>query len=158
MNMAFLGNEKRTDVSSAADRPLYRALAIGDYPSAWLLARPLLEPGRVDCLSASTAFNCGLCLFLLEEYERALVPLKRAEQFLGSPAGLNAAERKGFLQAVTASKDAVLLPLDPEGGEGMERYYLIRVRWLTALCLIRLNRRKEAAPVLRFLEQYHIEL
>ena len=158
MDMAFLGNGKGTEISSAADSPLYRALAIGDYPGAWLLARPLLEPGRVDHLSASTAFNCGLCLFLLEEYERALVPLKRAEQFLGSTAGLNAAERKGFLQAVTASKDTVLLPLDPEGGDGMERYYLIRVRWLTALCLIRLERRQEAAPILRFLEQYHIEI
>ncbi len=155
--MAFLENGKGTEISSTADGPLYRALATGDYPGAWLLARPLLEPGRVEQLSASAAFNCGLCLFLLEEYERALAPLKRAEQILGSPAGLSAAERKGFQQAVAASKDTVLLPLDPDGGEGMERYYLIRVRWLTALCLLRLERRQEAAPILRFLEQYHIE-
>lgn len=154
--MAFLENGRGAEISSDADRSLYRALAAGDYPGAWLLARPLLEPGRVDWLSAPTAFNCGLCLFLLEEYERVMVPLKRAEQSLGSPAGLSAAERKGFLQAVEASRDTALLPLDPEGGEGMERYYLIRVRWLTALCLIRLDRRQEAAPVLRFLEQYHI--
>lgn len=156
--MAFLENGKRAEISFAADRALYRALAAGDYPGAWLLACPLLEPGRVDRLPASTAFNCGLCLFLLEEYEHALVPLKRAEQFLGSPAGLNAAERKGFLQAVAVSKDTVLLPLDPEGAEGMERYYLIRVRWLTALCLICLDRRQEAAPALRFLEQYQIKI
>lgn len=156
--MAFLENGKDTRICSAVDRLLFRALATGDYPGAWLLACPLLEPGRVDGLSAPTAFNCGLCLFLLDEYEHALVLLRRAEQFLGSPAGLNAAERKGFLHAVAASKDTVLLPLDPEGGEGMERYYLIRVRWLTAMCLIRLDRRQEAAPVLRFLGQYHIEL
>ena len=152
--MVILGNEK----GNGADRPLYRALAIGDYPGAWLLARPLLEPGREDCLSASTAFNCGLCLFMLEEYERALMPLRRAERLLGSPAGLNVAERKGFLQAVSVSKNTALLPLDPEGEEGMGRYCLIRVRWLTALCLVRLERKQEAAPVLRFLQQYHIEI
>lgn len=140
------------------DRPLYRALAAGDYPGAWLLARPLLEMGRVENLSAATAFNCGLCLFHVGEYEQTLVLLKQAEQSLGSPVGLSAAQRKGFLQAVAASKDTALLPLDPEGGEGMAWYYLLRVRWLTALCLIRLERRQEAAPVLRFLEQYHIEL
>lgn len=140
------------------DRPLYRALAAGDYPSAWLLARPFLEPARVESLSAVTVFNCGLCLFCTGEYENALVLLEQAGQSLGSPAGLNAAERKGFLQAVTASKDTALLPLDPGGGGGMEWYYLFRVRWLTALCLIRLDRRQEAAPVLRFLKQYHIEI
>ncbi len=156
--MAFLENGKGTEICPAADRPLYRALAAGDYAGAWLLACPLLEPGRLDGLSVPTAFNCGLCLFWLGEYERALVLLEQAEQSLGSPVGLNAVERKGFLQAVSASKDTALLPLDPEGGEGMERYYLIRVRWLTALCLTRLDRRQEAAPVLRFLEQYHIEI
>lgn len=140
------------------DRPLYRALAAGDYPGAWLLARPLLEPARVESLSAATAFNCGLCLFCTGEYEQALMLLEQAGESLGRPAGLSTTERKGFLQAVAASKDTALLPLDPGGGEGMEWYYLIRVRWLTALCLIRLDRRQEAAPVLRFLKQYHIEI
>ena len=156
--MDFLENGKGAEISSAVDGPLYRALAIGDYPGAWLLAHPLLEPGRVERLSAATAFNCGLCLFLLEEYERALMSLKRAEQFLGSPAGFGAAERKGFLQAVAASKDTALLPLDPESGEGMGRYYLMRVRWLTALCLIRLDREQEPHTILRFLNQYHIQI
>lgn len=156
--MAFLGNGKETERIPAVDGPLYRALAAGDYPGAWLLARPLLEPGRVERLSAPTAFNCGLCLFLLAEYERALVPLRRTEQFLGSLAGLNTSERKGFIQAVAISKDTAMLPLDPESGEGMERYFLIRVRWLIALCLIQLERKQEAASILRFLEQYHIEL
>lgn len=156
--MTFLGNERGTEIAFTAEGPLYRALAIGDYPSAWLLARPLLEQGRMERLTVPTAFNCGLCLFLLGEYERALTPLKWAEQLLGSPDGLNAAERKGFIQAAAASKDTALLPLDPAWGEGMERYSLIRARWLIALCLINLDRRREAAPLLRFLEQYHIEI
>ena len=102
-----------------------------------------------------TMFNCSLCLFRLEEYERALTLLKRAERMLGSAAGLNTAERKLFVQAVETT-DAALLPLDPEWGSEMERYALIRVRWLTALCLLRLGREQEAVPILRFLAQYHI--
>lgn len=137
------------------DGSLYRALALGDLPGAWLLARPLLEPGRAECLSAPTLFNCGLCLFRLEEYERALTLLKRAERLLGSAAGPDTAERRLFVQALEAT-DAALLPLDPEWGPGLERYALIRVRWLTALCLLRLGREQEAAPILRFLAQYHI--
>ena len=137
------------------DAPLYRALALGDLPGAWLLARPLLEPGRTECLNVFTAFNCSLCLFRLEEYERALTLLKRAERLFGSASGLNTAERKLFVQAVETT-DAALLPLDPEWGSEMERYAFIRVRWLTALCLLRLGREQEAAPILRFLTQYHI--
>ena len=137
------------------DAPLYRALALGDLPGAWLLARPLLEPGRTECLNVFTAFNCSLCLFRLEEYERALTLLKRAERLFGSTAGLNTAERKLFVQAVETT-DAALLPLDPEWGSEMERYAFIRVRWLTALCLLRLDRELEAAPILRYLAQYQI--
>ena len=147
--------ESRDNGLFPADGPLYRALALGDVPGAWLLARPLLEPGRTECLNMPTMFNCSLCLFRLEEYERALTLLKRAERMLGSAAGLNTAERKLFVQAVETT-DAALLPLDPEWGSEMERYALIRVRWLTALCLLRLGREQEAAPILRFLEQYHI--
>ena len=85
----------------------------------------------------------------------ALTLLKRAERLLDSIAGPDTAGRKLFMQALGAS-DAALLPLDPEWGPGMERYALIRVRWLTALCLLRLGREREATPLLRFLEQYHI--
>ena len=138
-----------------ADGPLYRALTLGDVPGAWLLARPLLEPGRTECLNMPTMFNCSLCLFRLEEYERALTLLKRAERMLGSAAGLNTAERKLFVQSVETT-DAARLRLDPEWGSEMERYALIRVRWLTALCLLRLGREQEAVPIMRFLAQYHI--
>ena len=86
--MVILGNEK----GNGADRPLYRALAIGDYPGAWLLARPLLEPGREDCLSASTAFNCGLCLFMLEEYERA----EAGREAFRQPCRIERCGAKGF--------------------------------------------------------------
>ena len=147
--------ELRDNGAALTDGPLYRALAVGDLPGAWLLARPLLEPGRTECLNALTMFNCSLCLFRLEEYERALTLLKRAERLLSSAAGVNTAERKMFMQAVETT-DASLLPLDPEWGSGMERYAFIRVRWLTALCLLRLGRGQEAAPLLRFLEQYQI--
>ena len=147
--------ESRDNGLLPADGSLYRALTIGDVPGAWLLARPLLEPGRTECLNTPTMFNCSLCLFRLEEYERALTLLKRAERLLGSAAGLDTAERKLFVQAVETT-DAALLPLDPEWGPGLERYTLIRVRWLTALCLLRLGREQEAAPILRFLAQYHI--
>ena len=75
-----------------ADGPLYRALALGDLPGAWLLVCPLLEPGRTECLNAITMFNCSLCLFRLEEYERALTLLKRAERLFGGTSGLNTAE------------------------------------------------------------------
>ena len=155
--MAFLEKGMAAGPCSAAGGPLYRALAAGDLPAAWLLARPLLEPGQAERLAAPTAFNCALCLFLLEEHEQALGPLKRAEQSLIGCAGLTTAERGMFVRAVSLS-DAALLPLDPEGGAGMERYALIRVRWLTALCLLRLGRRQEAAPILRYLAQYQIEL
>ena len=84
--MEFLGNGKSSELSANVSNSLYRALATGDVPAAWLLTKPLLERSKMEKLSASTAFNCGLCLFLLEEYERTLVPLKRAEQFLGSTA------------------------------------------------------------------------
>ena len=147
--------ESRDSGLPPAGGSLYRALALGDLPGAWLVARPLLEPGRTECLSAPAAFNCGLCLFRLEEYERALTLLKRAERLLGSAAGLDTAERKLFVQAAETT-DTALLPLDPEWGPGMERYALIRVRWLTALCLLRLDREQEAAPILRYLAQYHI--
>ena len=137
------------------DGSLYRALALGDLPGAWLLVCPPLEPVRTECLNAITMFNCSLCLFRLEEYERALTLLKKAERLLKSTTGLNIAERKLFMQAAEIT-DVALLPLDPEWGPGMERYAFIRVRWLTALCLLRLGREQEAAPIQRFLEQYQI--
>ena len=67
--------ELRDNRAVSTDGPLYRALAVGDLPGAWLLARPLLEPGRTECMNALTVFNCSLCLFRLEEYERALTLL-----------------------------------------------------------------------------------
>lgn len=155
--MTFLDGGTTSDASRAADNALYRALAVGDLPGAWLLSLPLLKPGQIERRTAPTMFNCALCLFLVGEYERALGPLKCAEQSLGGSAELNTAERKLFVQALETS-NAALLPLDPEGVAGMERYVLIRVRWLTALCMLRLNRPQEAGPILRFLEQYHITL
>lgn len=155
--MTFRGKGTDSDAACTAGASLYRALAVGDIPRAWLLCMPLLEPEQMAHHTAATIFNCALCLFLLGDQEQALVPLKRAEQSLTGSAALSTAERKLFYQALKAA-DVALLPLDPDGVAGMERYTLIRVRWLTALCLLRLNRRQEAQPILRFLEQYHIAL
>ncbi len=124
----------------------------------WLLTRPLLELMKTGILPAATAFNCGLCLYRLEEFEKALSILKNAEQSLGVPPEPDTPEKRLFLQALQKNPQVFLQPLDPKGGSGLERYSLIRVRWLTAFCLLRLDRRQEAASAIRFLAQYQIEL
>ncbi len=156
--MEFLGNGKSSEPSANVSNSLYRALATGDVPAAWLLTKPLLERSKMEKLSASTAFNCGLCLYQLNEYEKALASLRQAEQSLGTPPDLDTQEKKLFLQAVMAAQQVFLKPLDPENMKGLERYFLIRIRWLSALCLLHLERQQEAAPIIRFLAQYHIEL
>ena len=124
--MEFLGKGKSASQRPDLDSGLYQALAAGDLPGAWLLAKPCLERTDFEGLSASTAFNCGLCLYRLEEYEKALAGLRR--------------------------------PLNPQAPDGLERYGLIRTKWLAALCLLRLDRPREAAPAIRFLAQYHITI
>jgi len=156
--MEFLGGGKSTGLSPAEDRPLYRALAAGDLPAAWLLARPMLERDKMEQLPWWTAYNCGLCLYRLGEDEKALAALKRAEQVLGTPPEVERQERRRFLKALSmAGDEGALLPLDPDGGRKLERYALLRVRWLMVLCLTRLERRQEAAPLIRFLNQYRME-
>ena len=156
--MEFLGNSKGSKPLTVDAHSLYQALAVGDLPAAWLLTRPFLEQGKNEKLSVSTAFNCGLCLYQLEEYEKALAELKRAEQSLNTPPDIDMQEKKLFLHAIETGKQTALLPLNPESEKGLERYAFIRVRWLMALCLIQLERQQEAAPMIRFLNQYHIEL
>ncbi len=156
--MAFLEKNKSPGVCPDTGVPLYRALVSGDLPAACLLAAPLLEQAKSENLPAPTAFNCGLYLYQLGEYEKALAPLKQAEQALGVPPDLGTQDKRLFLQALKTSGQVFLLPLDPQSGRGSERYFLIRVRWLAALCLLQLKRRQEAAPAIRFLAQYHIEL
>lgn len=156
--MDFLRSTKATEPFAENDDLLHRALSAGDLPAAWLLTRPLLERMKTNKLPAATAFNCGLCLYRLEEFEKALSILKKAEQSLGVPPELDTPEKRLFLQALQKNPQVFLLPLDPKGGNGLERYSLIRVRWLTASCLLRLERRQEAASAIRFLAQYQIEL
>lgn len=151
--MELLGKNKNTEGAAAAG-PLYRALACGDLPAAYLLGRELKQsPDPV------TAFNCGLCLFRLGEWEKALAELKRAEQAFGNPSEYEISERKLLLKAfeLTGSAEA-FLPLDPGALPRCGRYALIRTRWLIALCLFRLGREGEAAPVVRFLSQYNIQV
>ncbi|MCI9337545.1 MAG: hypothetical protein HFH93_08400 [Lachnospiraceae bacterium] len=156
--MEFLENTKYGKLPVTAGDGLYQALAVGDLPAAWLLARPLMDRTKLDRLCAPTAFNCGLCLYRLKEYEKALAGLRRAEQLLGTPPDLDIREKELFFRAVEADDQVFLRPLNPGGDSGLERYFLIRVRWLTAHCLLRLERRQEAAPAIRFLSQYHIKL
>lgn len=156
--MEFLGTGKNSKPLTTVDNAVYRALACGDLPAAWLLVKPLLEQGKKEKLPVTTAFNCGLCLYQLEEYEKALAELRRAEQSLNNPLDFDIQEKKLFLQAIKTGRQTVLLPLDPESEKGLERYVLIRIRWLTAFCLLHLNRQQEADPVIRFLTQYQIEI
>ncbi len=151
----------RTPVN--ADLQLYRALAVGDLPAAQLISAAVGKssaqaPGGGN---PATAFNRGLCLFLLEEHEGALSELKRAEQLSGNPPELDISDKNLFIKALELSsreKKLFLLPLDPDLSSGNTRYVLIRVKWLTALCLKALGREGEAAMIKRFLSQYNIEL
>lgn len=156
--MEFLGKGSCARQQPGLDNGLYHALAVGDLPAAWLLAKPRLERADFEGLSASTAFNCGLCLYLLEEYEKALSGLRRAKQAFGAPPDLDIREKELFLRAVRADETVFLRPLNPQAPDGLERYGLIRTRWLAALCLLRLSRPQEAAPAIRFLAQYHITI
>lgn len=156
--MEFLEKGKRGELWAGLDQALYQALAIRDLPAAWLLTKPVSERADFERLSAPTAFNCGLCLYRLEEYEKALTALRRAEQAFGNAPELDIREKELFFQALKMSEDVYLRPLNPETGKCLERYGLIKTRWLTALCLLQLNRPQEAAPAIRFLAQYHIEI
>ena len=157
--MEFLGKTREETELPEGGHALYRALLAGDLPAAWLLARPMIEKEKTASLSFSDAFNCGLCLYRLREYEKALAEFRRAEQSLGNPPDFSASEKKLFLQALSIMESSgALLPFEPDASKELDRYGLIRVRQLRALCLIRLGRSQEAAPLIRFLSQYPIEL
>lgn len=141
-----------------ADISLYRALSEGDLPAACLLGE-FSSHKTVDADNAAAAFNRGLCLFLLEEYEDALSELKRAERLSNNAPELDSTARNMFSKAVEASGEKLArLPLDPESPKSLTRYVLIRTKWLTALCLKALKREGEAAAAARFLSQYNIVL
>ncbi len=149
----------RTSVN--ADLQLYRALSAGDLPAAQLISAAVGKSQAPGVGNPATAFNRGLCLFLLEEYEGALSELKRAEQLSGNPPELDISDKNLFIKALEISsreKKLFLLPLDPDSSSGNMRYVLIRVKWLAALCLKALGREGEAAMIKRFLSQYNIEL
>lgn len=141
-----------------ADVQLYRALSAGDLPAAQILCGRIVKAPGSD--NPASSFNCGLCLFLLEEYESALSELKRAEQQLGNPPELDIADKNLFFRALELSnreQRLFLLPLDPGSVKVCMRYMLIRVKWLTAFCLKALGREGEAAMIKRFLSQYNID-
>lgn len=155
--MEMLGKGRERAERPETEGELYRALAVGDLPAAWLTARSFLEQAKTEKLSHATAFNCALCLFRLEEYEQALAQLRQAELSLGNPPDFDMGERKLFMQALTVTgAETALLPLDPDSGKNLERYGFLRVKWLATLCLLRLGRQQEAAAGIRFLRQYRI--
>lgn len=144
-----------------ADIQLYRALSVGDLPAAYLTSGGIAQNKTYGGENPAAAFNRGLCLFLLEEYESALNELKRAEQLSGNPPEFDIADRKLFTKALELSErgqKTVLLPLDPDSAKSCARYVLIRAKWLTALCLKALGRDGEASVIKRFLSQYNIDL
>lgn len=151
--MELLGKSRATQDFSA-DEPLYRALVCGDIPAAYIISKDLKEKSN-----PYTAFNCALCLYRLGEWEKSLADLKRSEQSLGNQPEYDISERKLFLKSFEIfSEGAALIPLDPSSPKKCGRYALIRVRYLIALCLFKLGRDSEAAPLIRFLEQYNIKL
>lgn len=157
--MEFMGKSREQAGHAAADEDLYHALAAEDLPAAWLLTKVFMERAKTEKLPYTTAFNCGLCLYRLGEYEKALAELKRAEQSLGNPPDFDIAEKKLFMQALSlAGKETALLPLHPDSGKNLERYGFLRVKWLMTLGLLQLGRQQEASSGIRFLRQYHIEL
>lgn len=154
--MKFPDNKNSMDLPSA-NSELYRALLAGDLPSAWLICKDIK-----DSSDPATEFNCGLCFFLLEEWEKAVVRLKNAEKLLGNPPEFDIADKKLFLKAVELKEKnggkEWLVPLDPDSAVSRTRYGLIQTRRLTVLCLIRLERNGEAAPLIRFLSQYNVNI
>lgn len=142
------------------DIQLYRALSVGDLPAAYLISG-VIAKNKNDSQNPAASFNRGLCLFLLEEYENALSELKRAEQLSGNPPEIDITDKKLFAKSLELSnhgKKTVLLPLDPDSVKSCARYVLIRIKWLTALCLKALGRDGEASVIRRFLSQYNIDL
>lgn len=157
--MELMGKNRGKAGHTGTEGDLYRALAVGDLPAAWLSARTFIERAKTEKLAYTTAFNCGLCLYLLEEYEKSLAELTQAEQSLGNPPEFDMAEKKLFMQALSAAgPQTALLPLNPDSGKGLARYGLLRVKWLATLCLLHLGRQQEAASGIRFMRQYHIEI
>ena len=155
--MEFLGKNKTAEENIDLGIGLYHALSVGDLPAAWLISKDIAEK-----TSYALAFNCGLCLFLLGEAERSLSDLKIAEKLLGSPPEFDISDRKLFIKSIelseNGSKPLYLLPLNPKSAAIQARYGLIRVRWLTAICLTALGRTQKAAPIIRFLSQYGIKI
>lgn len=143
------------------DIQLYYALSAGDLPGAYLISGSIDKNKTCSIENPATAFNKGLCLFLLEEYEASLSELKHAEQLSGNPPEIDISERKLFNKAVEISnheQSLAVKPLDPGSVNIYARYTLIRTKWLTALCLKALGRDSEAAMIKRFLSQYNIEI
>ena len=76
--MEYMGKSREKAGHAPSDGGLYRALASGDLPAAWLITKAFTARPEADKTVYATAFNCGLCLYRLEEYEKALVKKKES--------------------------------------------------------------------------------
>ena len=149
--MEYMGKSREKAGHAPSDGGLYRALASGDLPAAWLITKAFTARPEADKTVYATAFNCGLCLYRLEEYEKALAELKRAEQLLGNPPDFDISEKKLLLQALALSgKEAALLPLDPDSCKSYERYGLLRVKWLMSSAFYSLGANRRPLPASGF--------
>lgn len=152
--MEFLNKNRVQSAEPETDVALYDTLAAGDIPAAWLISR-----SKKEAASPADAFNRGLCLYLLDEWEKAENELKRAEQLLGNPPEFDISDKRPLLKALAVSgPKTALLPLHQSTAAQNGRYALLRVKWLSALCLLKLGRTQEAAPIIRLLSQYNITI
>lgn len=138
----------------AADA-LFAALAAGDVSSAFILTQAY-EKAEAD---AATVFNRALCLYLLDEWEKALRELNRAEIALTKPQEAQMQDKRLVKKAleVTGERFAIL-PLCGEVVGKSTSLALVRIKWLSVRCLKNLGRNQEAMPIVHWLEtQYGIK-
>ncbi|MDE6867851.1 MAG: hypothetical protein K2J83_01755 [Clostridia bacterium] len=155
--MEFLSKSTTFSDGADIDGALYSALAAGDLPAACLMCQSADK--SLENLGVSALFNCGLCRFLLGEYEKSLDLLKKAEMLLGNPLDFDISQRQLFIKSLEASVgDLALLPLEKRYSENCARYALIRVKWLMAICIEKLGRGHEASALKNFLAQYNIQV
>lgn len=133
---------------------IYSALSAGDIVAAWVMSdgSKLLE----KCMA--TIFNHAVCLALMEEYDKALIDLKKAQLLLPSIIKSGKADRDKFKKAIMLcnAEQYALKPLSRLAVSDAQ-YAEMRIKWLIALCCKRAGKSQEAVEIYRWLnERYGI--